>query len=369
MRRGSLRHLLLSLFLVAPASVAGAQGVAVSHLYQLSDFNGTIPYSDALVHVDRSRDEVYVTEGGTVRVFNGTGMEVYRFSKDWAQGSIFGVGAKANGDILLLIRDYTNSLENPSWSLHQVDYRGRPLGPVEIHGMPEGLTSFSPDRMVLRGEEIFLVGSSQLRVVVIGTNGLFRRSHDLAALLEIEKPANTDVFGFALDRDGNMLFSIPVMFKVFIVSSEEEIRQFGTPGSAPGNFGIVSGVAGDDRGNYLVADKLRNVVMVFDPSFKLLTEIGFEGGRKNLVRPTDLALGNSGRIYITQAQNRGVSVYSVTQAVGEFEGRPVRDEKGGAQSMNVRHGGVEDPPTGQTGAVPRNSLTKIKIDEPSYASH
>ena len=118
-----------------------------------------------------------------------------------------------------------------------------------------------------------------------------------------------------------------------------------------------------------MADKLRNVVMVFDPSFKLLTEIGFEGGRKNLVRPTDLALGNSGRIYITQARNRGVSVYSVTQAVGESAGQPVRDEKGGAQSMNVRHGGVEDPPTGQTGAVPRNSLTKIKIDEPSYASH
>jgi hypothetical protein len=31
--------------------------------------------------------------------------------------------------------------------------------------------------------------------------------------------------------------------------------------------------------------------------------------------------------------------------------------------MNVGHGGVGDPPTGQTGAVPRNSPTKIKTDD------
>lgn len=339
---------------VSPPALA-AGDVQVQHLYELSDFSGTIPYSDAVIHVDRGRDEVYVTDGGMVRIFNGAGMEIYRFLKDWTTGTIFGLAAEPSGDILLLLRDYTSHEAGPGWSLHRVDYRGRPLGPVALRGLPDDLADFSPDRMVLRGEEIFLVSSFQLRVVVVGTDGGFRRSHDLAALLDIDDPASKDLFGFALDRDGNMLFTIPVLFRVFVVSPREDIRQFGTPGSAPGKFGIVSGVAGDDAGNYIVADKLRNVVMIFDPAFQLITEIGFEGGRMNLVRPTDLALGNTGRIYITQARNQGVSVYSVKPLVGDLAGEPVRDEKGGASTTAVRHGGAGDAPARTiTGTVPRD---------------
>jgi hypothetical protein len=322
---------------------AAARGIGVTHLYELSDFAGTVPYSDVLLHVDRGWDEVYATDGGTVRIFNAAGMEVYQFRKDWSPGTIFGLGVDEDGDILLLLRDYTTSQSEPSWSLQRCDYRGEPIGPIEVRGLPAAFASFSPDRMVYDDGAIYLVSSSALQVVLLDEDGGFRRGHDLARLLGIEQPEIHDIFGFSLDRDGNMLFTLPVLFKAFLVSPDESVRQFGTPGSSAGKFGVVSGIVADDQGNYLVADKLRHVVMVFDPSFELITEIGFEAGRQSLVRPTTLAIGNAGRLYVTQARDRGVSVYSLTNVTGGPEGDPVQEGNAGDPADASRRGRVADP--------------------------
>lgn len=78
-------------------------------------------------------------------------------------------------------------------------------------------------------------------------------------------------------------------------------------------FGVVSGIVSDDHGNTLVADSQRNVVMVFDPEFRFITEFGYYGSKpQNLVRPRDIAMGNSGKLYVVQLGQRGISVFSVT---------------------------------------------------------
>jgi hypothetical protein len=75
----------------------------------------------------------------------------------------------------------------------------------------------------------------------------------------------------------------------------------------------VSGIVADDLGNYLVVERLRSVVMVFNKEFLFVKEFGYRGTKaENLVGPNDLALGNSGRLYVTQLRNRGVSVFSLT---------------------------------------------------------
>lgn len=87
------------------------------------------------------------------------------------------------------------------------------------------------------------------------------------------------------------------------------MRDVGHAGSAPGGFGVVAGIVGDENGNVIVADKGRGVVMVFDANLEFVTEFGSGGdGRGSLVRPTDLTLGPAGKIYVTQARDRGVAV-------------------------------------------------------------
>jgi len=155
-----------------------------------------------------------------------------------------------------------------------------------------------------------------MTVVVTDRKGAFRKGYNLADIIEIpekDRP-DTEIFGFSLDRAGNMLFTVPVLPKAFVVTPDGKVAgSFGKAGSAPGLFGIVSGIVADDQGNYLVVERLRSVVMIFDKEFRFLKEFGYRGDKPgNLIRPSELALGNSGKLYVTQLRNRGVSVFSIT---------------------------------------------------------
>jgi hypothetical protein len=324
LRKALLAGLILGVF----GSPGHAAGMNVSHLYELSDFSGTITYSDVFLHADRSRDEIYATTGRTVRVFNAAGMEIYRFGDSLDLGSIYGLVVEDSGDIVLLTQDYRLRDTGREWSLTRCDYRGDPLELIPVEDLPDAFAGFSPDRMRIHDGDLVLVSSGGLQVVVVGPDGTFRRGHDLARLLNIEDRDSHDIFGFSLDASGNMLFTIPVLFKALIVSPDGTMRQFGSPGSAAGQFGIISGIAVDDHGNILVTDKLRHVVMVFNPSFQLITEIKV-AGKETLVRPADVAVGGSGRVYVTQARQRGVAVYGLNPSGREFRLDGAPNGKGG----------------------------------------
>ena len=118
--------------------------------------------------------------------------------------------------------------------------------------------------------------------------------------------------GFTVDHEGSIFFTMPVLFTVYKRSPDSTMASFGRPGSAPGRFGIVAGIASDSRGNLFVADKLRSVVMVFDKDFNFLTEFGYRGPRPgNLIVPDDVAIDRRDRVYVSQARKRGVAVFGI----------------------------------------------------------
>jgi hypothetical protein len=304
--------LLACLALIAP-TLCGAGDMRVSHLYELSDFNGPIPYTDAILHADRHHDEVYAVVGNDVRVFNRSGMEIYRFNHDRALSKIVDLGVDASGNILTLNFDPQAPRDVRAWWIQRCDYRGEPTGRIDVSGLPSELGSFIPNRMFDRDGRIVLASTGQLLVVVVDRSGLYQEHHDLAELLGIDDPGATKITGFSLDRSGNMLFTIAVLSRAFVVAPDGTVREFGSAGSAPGKFGVAAGIVATDDGHYLIADKLRDVVMVFDSSFRLVTE--FAGGNRwALVRPTALALGNAGRLYVTQGRERGVAVLGLSPA-------------------------------------------------------
>lgn len=303
--------------MLSPSFVPNATaGVKSAFLYNLSNFSGKIPYNDVRLHVDRDRDEVYVVDRGIVNVFNEAGMEVFWFGDDPTLGAVYDLAVNQKGDIFLLSYDFSRPAAGPKYWITRCNYRGEPKAMISVSALSSEFSGFFPNRLFVRGDGFFLASTNKMQAIVVDQKGVFKKGYDLAKIIEIpekDRP-DTEIFGFSLDRSGNMLFTVAVLFKAYVVSPEGKvIASFGKAGSAPGMFGIVSGIAVADDGNYLVLERLRSVVMVFDKEFRFLQEFGYRGDKPgNLIRPNDLAVGNSGKLYVTQVRNRGISVFSLS---------------------------------------------------------
>lgn len=265
------------LVLGTSAAALPADGtVRVAHLYNLANFTGVVPYSDVRIYADRAHDEVYVAESNNVRVFNGAGMEIFAFGYGPEYGAIRDLAVDESGDILLLSLNVLDTKDMPRVAIVRCDYRGEVKETSALSNLPPELSSFTPSRMVLRTDGLLLVGTGQLWAVETDRSGVFRKSYDLAKVIGAgEKDrGEVEIFGFTADDAGDMLFTVPVLFKAFVVAPDGTIRTFGKAGSAPGMFGVAAGIETDGKGDFFVADKLRSVVMVFDKDFNFVREFG-----------------------------------------------------------------------------------------------
>jgi hypothetical protein len=307
--------LLVILFLMVYSASTYAE-VRASYLYRLSTFTGPIPYNWVELTIDKEKIEVYVCDGSdrSVRIFNENGMEIYNFGEDSDLGNIniTHLAVDKDGNILLL--SYKWEIKGTSYSIIRCNYRGEVISRFEPHNLPSDFSGFLPIRIIYREDRLYLVDKNQMKVVVTDMSGAYLDGYDLAALLRLDekKRANTGIVGFNLDREGNIFFTIPVLFQAYKLSPDRKIVSFGQRGSAPGRFNIVGCIASDDRGYLYLTDTLRCVVMVFDKDFKFLKEFGYRGfGPENLIAPMELAVDNRGRIYVSQSARRGVSVFQV----------------------------------------------------------
>jgi hypothetical protein len=300
--------LLATLFLLA-FSVPATAAFKASFLYSLSDFTGRIPYNWARVSVDNERSEIYVLYQNTLRIFNESGMEIHRFGDDLDLGYIVDVAVDRSGDVFLL------SYKGSASSIVRCNYRGEPKSEIELKNLPPEFSGFSPTRMIYQDGHFYLENHGALRIIVIDHEGNFKRGYDLIPLLELEEKdrGNMDIAGFGVDKEGNILLTVPVLFKACILSPDGKLTWFGRPGSTSGRFNVVAGIVRDSKGNYLVVDKLKCAVMVFDKDFKFITQFGYRGLKPdNLIAPDDIVIDSNDKIYVTQSRRRGVSVFKLT---------------------------------------------------------
>lgn len=298
---------LLLLLMCAPSwSVAG---VKATFLYSLSNFTGTVPYNYVREFVDAERNEIYVVTGDSVSIFNGSGMEVYRFGDDLNIGVFMDLSVESDGHILILSRG------GRSFRLTRCNYRGEPQTGIEIRNLPQKFAGISPERLLSRHGKLYLVDLIAKKVVVTDANGVFQEGHDIAPLLADfeEKPgAEYDIVGITVDGEGNLFFTVPTMFKAFRLSPDGQLAAFGSAGNLPGRFNLVSGIATDDKGNIYVTDILRCTVTVFDKEFKFQSQFSQRGlGPGDLIAPSELVIDKTGKLYVSQSRNRGISVFRV----------------------------------------------------------
>ena len=308
-----IKILILAILTMMVYSFSAQAAVKGGFLYNLSNFTGTIPYSWSRVVADRERNEIYTLYQNTVRVFNESGMEIYRFGDDLDLGHIVDVAVDKNGDILLLA--YKQSEGQPVAEIIHCNYRGEPKSKIDLKDIPSQFSKFLPNRMVFQDGDIYLASFMGLIIVVADHQGNFKKGYDLFSLLELEEKdrGNVEIWGFSVDREGNILFTVPTLFKACILSPDGKLNWFGKPGSASGRFNIVTGIVRDSKGNYLVVDKLKCAVMVFDQNFKFISQFSERGYKPGyLIAPDDIAIDNGDRIYVTQGARKGVSVFKLT---------------------------------------------------------
>lgn len=291
------------------SSRAASQPVRAGFLYALADFTGPIRASFSRVVTDRGNNEVYVLYQNIVRVFNDSGMEIYRFGDDLDVGQILDVAVDRNGDILLLIFGGSRS------ALVRCNFRGEPKSVIEFKRFPPEFSGFNPNRMIYWQDAFYLISALGMKLVVADGEGFFKKGYDLIPLFELDEKdrGNVEIGGFSVDDGGNVLTTIPVLFRVFILSPDGAVTWFGKPGGGPGRFNIAAGVVRDSKGNYVVVDRLKCAVLVFDKNFNFRTQFGRRGYKPGeLISPDEIAIDNHDRIYVTHAGKRaGVSVYAL----------------------------------------------------------
>lgn len=286
--------------------VLGEGQFTESYLYSLSNFSGLLPYNWPTLAIDEERNETFVIYQNDVVIFNDSGMEVYRFGDDMDLGHVLAADAGQGDDILLLTYKEGRSM------LWRCNYRGQPLAEIALIDLPALFSEFTPNRIIYRDGQIYLASQNQMQIVICAGDGTFVKGFDLFEVCGIdeEKRGNIDFSGFSLDKEGNILFTIPTLFKANILSREGMVRSFGKSGGAPGRFNILAGMVADSHGNYLVADKLKCAIIVFDQDLNFIKEFGYRGPKPgNMIGPNDLAIDKKDRIYVSQGRGKGVSVF------------------------------------------------------------
>jgi|PlaIllAssembly_1097288.scaffolds.fasta_scaffold212513_1 hypothetical protein len=290
------------------AQAGSPQRVRGGFLYTLAGFTGPIRDNFSRVVSDRERNEVYVLYQNTVRVFNETGMEIFRFGDDLDLGQIVDVAIDREGDILLLT--YRDSRS----AIVRCNYRGEPKSTIEVKGLPAEFRDFSPNRMIYQQGSFYLASLMGMKFVIADSEGNFKNGYDLIPLFELEEKdrGSVEISGFSVDAGGNVAITVPALFRAYIMSPDGAVTWFGRPGGAPGRFNIAAGIVRDSKGNYLVVDRLKGSVLVFDKNFNFTTQFGIRGHKRDdLMFPNDIAIDNRDRIYVTQTGRRGVSVYAL----------------------------------------------------------
>ena len=279
-----------------------------SYLYTFSDFTGRIPYSQPALARDKEHGEIYVINSGAISVFNSSGMEIYQFGDDWSLGFIYDITADQDGRIFVLSSNNTRD----AFSILRCNYRGELKEPLKFTGVPEGF-SLRPQRLVYWKGYLYLADLMSRKVIVTDLNGAFVDGYDVGVLLAPEeKPgAVNEMVGFNVDRDGNMLFTVPTLFLAFRMSRDHRLESFGGAGNLPGKFNIVGGISSDDKGYIYVTDILKSVVMMFDKDLKFQMQFGQRGNeRGSLVAPSQVEVIED-KLFVNQAQNKGVSVFRI----------------------------------------------------------
>ncbi len=316
--------------LLSPSTSRAGKLSEVSYLYRLSTFTGMAAVGAwPILRVDRTNNEIYVLTQDEIRIFNQNGMEVYQLSnlldERGEEQTILDVAVKENGALIFLTQ--TSRKGRLVNELVVGNYRGEPISPLILKNLPPDLQGFQPDRIFYQAGLLYLANLSRMQIVIADPEGNCQRTCNIMPFLHQARKdedrgkarrrsyvdeIELNMGDFSVDREGNILFTVPVVGNVYKLTPDFQLSLIGKRGGGPDKFGIPAAIITDDDGNYLVSDILQSVVKVFDKDMNFIGSFGGRhAGQDALFSPRGLAVDAKNRLYVSQTERAGVSVFQL----------------------------------------------------------
>jgi hypothetical protein len=233
---------------------------------------------------------------------------------------------KKNGDIVFMIQSYDSGKLIASYEV--ANFRGDPISRIVLTNLPPHLADFQADRIFSRDGNLYLANLYDIRIVVVNEEGSYQRDYEIKPLVqkyvneerektrskksrEIED-TDLEMGDFSVDHEGNIVFTVPVSGYAFKLTPDLRLFLISRRGSGAGKFGIPSSISVDSKGNYLVSDLLRHAVMIFDKDLNYIDEFGGRyKGDFSIIAPRNIIIDKNDRIYVSQTDGMGVSVFQL----------------------------------------------------------
>ena len=168
-----------------------------------------------------------------------------------------------------------------------------------------GAVSFSaPVALAKAGDVMFVADSGLGQVLAFNTKGklLFQITD------AVERPTGLAIYKdalFVVDSQAHCVFVFDLQGRL--------LRQFGSRGTAPGEFNAPTHIAIDEQGRIYVADSLNFRVQVFNETGGYEGVIGSMGDSSgHFSRPKGVAIDQSGHVYVVDALFDNVQVFDRT---------------------------------------------------------
>jgi DNA-binding beta-propeller fold protein YncE len=296
--------LALALAAVTPRMVPAPEGgeVRVRYLFSLTAHTGKTTLDVPGLSWDPEGRELFVLFAGDLRVFNASGMEIFRFERHFELGRTVSVTPLPGGDLLVWV------IKGEESRLVRFDFRGRPIGEFTLSGVPPDLVGVGRVGPFRAGDRLYFPDETGKRLAVTSLDGAFIAVRDLTLKFGDEEDKleanDLDRRGFWIDEKENVYFSFPLIFHVAVLGPDGKQRGFGEKGSTVGKFNVIGSVVTDEDGYIYVADVLKSTVMVFNPEFRYVGQVA------GIHRPSGLLYAD-GKLFVAQGRGAGIAVFGL----------------------------------------------------------
>lgn len=205
------------------------------------------------------------------------------------------------------------SVALPWWLLSEGSAEGPRIGRLEeAWGQMGGQPGFfqKPRAMAIDGQDRLFIVDKSARIQVFDRKGKFSHGWRTPEQ-EYGKPT-----GLSFDNDGNLMVADTHYNRILFYSPEGELLEdkiFGEAGQEPGQFGWVTDVVQDSKGNYYVSEYGElDRVQKFSPDREYLWGWGSAGeGPMQFKQPKNMTIDEHDHLWVADACNHRISVFDV----------------------------------------------------------
>lgn len=164
-----------------------------------------------------------------------------------------------------------------------------------------------PRAMAIDGQDQLYIVDMTARIQVFSPEG------DFVRVWQTPEHVAGRPTGLSIDRQGRVWVADTHYYRVLVYSPTGQLLKVigGQKGNQPGQFGLVTDIAEDSRGNFYVSEYGEfDRIQKFAPDGKFLLEWGGHGSEPGqFVRPQCMAIDADDRIWVADACNHRIQVF------------------------------------------------------------